>query len=292
MVREPPRRPAPSTRVFASAALRIGRFAIAPDDVEFAHAGAIGAWPEVVFPGTAVVIAQAGRAAFVADANVAVLYNAGQEYERRPVDPRGDRCHWVAVRPELLAALPALAAGDRPEAPFTRGHTWCDARTYALQALLLGQVAATQGAEPLAVEETTLRLLGRVFGGEELPGGEPPARWRELVESARAAMARDLDQPLALDALARMLGVGPFHLCRVFRRLTGSTLADYRRQLRLRAALQRLPEARGDLSALALDVGFASHSHFTAWFRRCFGFPPQRLWSDGSGRLAARLAAG
>ena len=37
--------------------------------------------------------------------------------------------------------------------------------------------------------------------------------------------------------------------------------------------LAELPR-RDDLTALALDLGFSSHSHFTAAFRRAFGRPP------------------
>jgi AraC-like DNA-binding protein len=45
-------------------------------------------------------------------------------------------------------------------------------------------------------------------------------------------------------------------------------------RLRLRAALDLLPEYRRDITRLALDLGYSSHSHFTYAFRREFGFPP------------------
>ena len=44
-------------------------------------------------------------------------------------------------------------------------------------------------------------------------------------------------------------------------------------QLRLARALVELPHTN-DLTMLALDLGFSSHSHFTAAFRRAFGSPP------------------
>jgi AraC-like DNA-binding protein len=37
-----------------------------------------------------------------------------------------------------------------------------------------------------------------------------------------------------------------------------------------------LPE-RDDLTLLALDCGFSSHSHFSAAFSRAFGITPSRL---------------
>jgi AraC-like DNA-binding protein len=51
----------------------------------------------------------------------------------------------------------------------------------------------------------------------------------------------------------------------------------YRNQLRLRAALESLRDPRVDLSGLALDLGFSSHSHFTVMFRRSFGCPPSQF---------------
>jgi len=57
----------------------------------------------------------------------------------------------------------------------------------------------------------------------------------------------------------------------------------------LRAALERLPENDRDLSMLALELGFSSHSHFTASFTREFGVPPSAL-KDGR-RIRALLDA-
>ena len=56
----------------------------------------------------------------------------------------------------------------------------------------------------------------------------------------------------------------------------------YRVQLRLRHALERVAEPAADLASVALDLGFASHSHFTAAFRRAYGRTP------GDFRRAAR----
>ncbi|MBA2354428.1 MAG: helix-turn-helix transcriptional regulator, partial [Acidobacteria bacterium] len=45
-------------------------------------------------------------------------------------------------------------------------------------------------------------------------------------------------------------------------------------------ASSRAPTPRGDLTDIALGLGYSSHSHFTASFTRAFGVPPsawQRL---------------
>ena len=53
-------------------------------------------------------------------------------------------------------------------------------------------------------------------------------------------------------------------------------LHAYRDQLRLQGALPRLA-AGEDITRVALDLGYSSHSHFTWAFRRRFGVPPSSV---------------
>jgi AraC family transcriptional regulator len=55
-------------------------------------------------------------------------------------------------------------------------------------------------------------------------------------------------------------------------------------QLRLARALAELPHT-DDLTTLALDVGFSSHSHFSAAFRRAFGMTPSQFRDTSRKRL-------
>ncbi|MGH3649008.1 MAG: helix-turn-helix domain-containing protein, partial [Micromonosporaceae bacterium] len=78
----------------------------------------------------------------------------------------------------------------------------------------------------------------------------PPApairtRQRHLVDQARQALYAGPARRLT--ALATELAVSPYHLSRVFHRVTGVTLSDYRTRLRVQRAIDRL--ARGDASA-------------------------------------------
>ena len=75
----------------------------------------------------------------------------------------------------------------------------------------------------------------------------------------------------------------PFHLARVFQHRTGQPIHRYLTRLRLRASLERLSDGTSDLAALALALGFSSHSHFTDSFRREFGCKPSDV-RDGAGR--------
>jgi AraC-like DNA-binding protein len=64
-------------------------------------------------------------------------------------------------------------------------------------------------------------------------------------------------------------------------RHTGTTLAAYRGQLRLRLALERLRDSRSDLTTIAYDLGYSSHSHFTMAFRQAFGTTPSEFRRAG-----------
>ena len=110
---------------------------------------------------------------------------------------------------------------------------------------------------------------------ETAPLGHPPrpsrARRRKQI-----VLARCWREKLTLDQLARAVFSTPFHLARVFRRETGLGLHQYQTNLRLRHALERLAEdVTADLTMLALELGFSSHAHFTAAFRRAFQVVPR-----------------
>ena len=107
---------------------------------------------------------------------------------------------------------------------------------------------------------------------------------------AKAVLARDLACSMSLAALARELGTSPYHLCRVFRQRAGTTLHSYRLDLRVRTALERLARPGADLSQLALELGFSSHSHFTAVLRQRLGVPPSaaRRWLRAAGAPVRR----
>ena len=61
-------------------------------------------------------------------------------------------------------------------------------------------------------------------------------------------------------------------------------------QLRLREALGRIRDGHDDLAALADELGFSSHSHLSANFRRTFGVAPSsaRAPAGAAGRNRAR----
>ena len=99
-----------------------------------------------------------------------------------------------------------------------------------------------------------------------------------LVEAAKREIARNLDQNRTLADVACAIRCTPWRLCREFRRITGQTMTSYRHALRVERALERLrDDTPSDLTDLALELGYSSHSHFTHVFRRHLGITPSAV---------------
>jgi AraC-like DNA-binding protein len=99
----------------------------------------------------------------------------------------------------------------------------------------------------------------------------------ELVRRAQGYLAGYLlqwpQQPVRLSQTARALGASPSSLAFAFRAIEKISFYRYTLNLRLARAAALLPTS-DDLSRLAADLGFASHSHFSTAFRRWAGRTP------------------
>jgi AraC-like DNA-binding protein len=82
-----------------------------------------------------------------------------------------------------------------------------------------------------------------------------------------------------LAEIAGELRVSPVYLTQVFQQVEGLPLYHYQLQLRLARALDLLARY-DDLTTLALDLGFSSHSHLSATFRRFYGCSPSAFKSS------------
>jgi len=279
--------------LYESPLLRIGRWRCPAAHPVFHDSGPV---PETlfVFPRESVWIQHEGGRPFVADANTVTYYNAGQRYRRSRLSTWGDRCEWFAfsasaVTETLAAHEPAVR--DRIDRPFRFSHGPADPGSYLQQRLIVEHVAREPRPDRLYVEEAMLEVLERVatraYEHHDLPAERSAGVRRDvdLAEAARDVIARRFRIDLSLADIAGSIGGSVFHLARAFRRRTGFSMHRYRNQLRLRFALELLRDPRVDLSRLALDLGFSSHSHFTETFRRSFGRTPSdfRKTVKGSG---------
>jgi AraC-like DNA-binding protein len=265
--------------VFAGDVVKIGRWRLPAGHPHFADSGPTRHYL-FVFPRTSTWIQHAGGRPFVGDPNIVTYYNERQEYTRRAIAALGDWCDYYAVNPELLRHVVAAwdpRAAEEPRRILRFDHGPSDAWAYLAQRSIYSFVRREPAPDPLFVEESVVNVLTRVIG---LAYGASPvegARPAEVVERAREVMARRFTTRLTLEALSREAGVSLFHLCRLFRARTGRTLHGYLNTLRLRASLAPVLDSSDDLSQIALRLGYSTHSHFTAAFRREYGITPSSL---------------
>jgi AraC-like DNA-binding protein len=271
--------------VFESPLMRVGRWRCPTDHPVFFDSGPVSD-TLFVFPRKSVWIQHDGGRPFVADPNTVTYYNKGQLYRRQPLNAIGDHCDWFAVAPEAIAETLAAhepAAIDRPNLPFRFTHGPSDAESYFRQRMVFEHVSSEATPDRLFVEEAVLSVLGAVSGlayqrqgvaSRPLPRG---SRCGDAVEGARDVIARRYRENLSLSEIAREVGTSVFYLSRLFHARTGFSLHAYRNQLRLRDALERLAERDVEITDIALDLWFSSHSHFTDTFRRSFGQTPSAV---------------
>jgi len=232
--------------------------------------------------------------AVLADANQILFFHAGEPYRYAHPIPGGDDCTILTLAPSVAldAALRVHPGAEpRPEAPFAGGHAFNERRAARLHYEMLHRLAGGS-LRGLAVEDVLAELVDAAVAAlpgrnaEERADERKRRRHREMIEAAKLVLNEQFDAPPCLAALARQFACSPFHLSRTFRAVAGCSLRSYLGSLRSRLAADRLTRGAGDLTGLALDLGFADHSHFTNAFRREWGLPPSRLRTPATAAAA------
>ena len=126
-----------------------------------------------------------------------------------------------------------------------------------------------------------LTLVRRSLGERTTHAAASTTGRQKLVDRAKLALSGDLSRRWTLAEIAAEVGVSPVYLTQVFQQVEAMPLYRYQLHLRLARALHRLADC-DDLTALGVELGFSSHSHFTAAFRKAYGRTPSQF------RAAAR----
>jgi AraC-like DNA-binding protein len=279
--------------LFETPNVAVGSFRCPPDDERFTDTGP-SSTNCFVFPRRSVWIKPDGRSRFLSDPTIVTLYNQGQRYTRQAFSRAGDHCYWFAVATEA-ADEAGFHAADRSvrRGPFSRPYVQAVPALYVDHHRVLHHLREDVH-DPLFVEETVLRMLDTVLRHSMSSSMQIAARpatpaQRRFVERSKMLLTLWTTRRVPLVELASRVGCSAFHLCHSFRLAEGSTLHEYQTQLRLRAAVERLVECPPEnLSRLALELGFCSHSHFSAAFRRTFGSTPSRFVEGLTGRRQHR----
>jgi AraC-like DNA-binding protein len=228
----------------------------------------------------------------------ATLSNRGAVYRVGHPYGSGEIQLNIVLQEELLLALLCAKAPDaenRPESPFVEPQVLLASKLH-LAAHLLMATTRLKSSSALELEEATITFVERLLGtvGDNANISVASLRDLELAQRAQALLASCYSQPITLHDLASKLGTSVYHLCRVFRRTTNSTLWSQVQRLRARAALTQLANGERDLTELGLSLGYSHHSHFSAAFRREIGLTPsiaRQILDKGSLSQARKLLA-
>ncbi|HEV2109875.1 MAG TPA: AraC family transcriptional regulator [Gammaproteobacteria bacterium] len=227
----------------------------------------------LVFPYRGVYLRHVGGDQVVADANHVVFFNAGESYQiSHPVEG-GDASLSLRLSESILQEMAPKALLDGWGAPrLRRQQLRIDPRAQALVAVLRHSLL-NRSIESLEAEGLLLTLVMRSLGPRTSHEVRATRASQRLVDRVKIVLAGDLSRRWTLAEIAGEIGGSPVYLTQVFRRVEGMPLYRYQLRLRLARALDLIGRYE-DLSALAADLGFSSHSHFSAAFRQAYGRSP------------------
>ncbi|MQX50790.1 GlxA family transcriptional regulator [Sinorhizobium medicae] len=90
-------------------------------------------------------------------------------------------------------------------------------------------------------------------------------------------METAIERPLGRTAMARLAGVSPRHLDRLFKEHRGAGFLDTYREIRLRHARRLLQQSPLSIAEIAYATGFSSPAHFSNAFKDLFSETPGSL---------------
>jgi AraC family transcriptional regulator len=239
------------------------------------HVGASECDPisHIVIPYRGNFVRRVGMRTAHADVNQALFFKAGEEYRIDHITDEGDACLSFDVSEPALDELSGAVAFRESQRRIEPG----------LQ-LLMARLRHGP-CNILRAEEIAVRIARGLLAAHYTAKTVTPAQ-RRLVQRAKQVLHTDPHHRWSLSEIAETLGTSPVHLTQTFSKAEGMPLYRYQTQLRLAAALHALPDT-DDLAALALDLGFSSHSQFATAFKRMYGVSPSALKNRKASALPA-----
>ena len=193
-------------------------------------------------------------------------------------DGHGDDCVVIGFEPETYEA--ALGALGQMRGPFRRVALPPSPR---VSALVKSLVASPR--EGFALEEAALAVVAATQAeANGIPPAAPSSERDRTVAAARYIESHAADS-VSLTAVAREVGLSPFHFLRSFRRAIGLTPHQYLLRMRLVRAIALLRDTRLSVTEVAYQSGWGDLSNFIRTFRREIGCSPRAFRRNGIPRV-------
>ena len=127
-------------------------------------------------------------------------------------------------------------------------------------------------ASSLAIEGLTLEMMAETSRRNVKLLERRVPRW---LEQAREFLHARFSETVALEDVAKSVGIHPVHLARVFRQTYCCTIGEYIRRLRIEFACREVSLTDTPFTEIAVTAGFYDQSHFSRTFKQIVGLTPR-----------------
>ena len=194
-----------------------------------------------------------------------VVFHAPREAHANLVGEQGT----ASLNVEIAAGTWEELTGEQRRRTAVVGRVLSgDVEWYALR--VWREFHRDDAGSPLGIDEAVTALCCRLRN---------ETRTQKYVSSRKLAtcmeyLSCNLENPPRLSDAARLVGVHPMHLARLFRERLGYSMGEYVRRSRIDWARDLLERDEHTISHIAIRVGFADHAHFSRTFVRITGCTP------------------
>lgn len=197
---------------------------------------------------------------------------------------KGTRCELIMVDIENFGVDPnPIDTFGRTDALFDMYMGLEDARVGTLIGLMRMEIEAGCPTGGAYGEAISVALASRVASlcasvqSRQRPLAPLSARQLQRVTDH---VVKNLSQELSIDRLAALVNMSSFHFARCYKKTTGVTPHQFVVHTRIKHAQEMLAQGKRSVGEIAMEVGFASQSHFASVYRKIVGTTPRRGQAD------------
>lgn len=145
---------------------------------------------------------------------------------------------------------------------------------------LVKKKTAQIGGEQLIktyLEQLLIMLLRAAEESESSLFPSKESMQNHIVTSVREYIEENLESTLRLDVLCRKFGYGKTYLCRLFREQTGTTIASYVSERKIKKAKALIREHQYNFSEISEMLAFDNQQYFARVFKKITGMSPSEF---------------
>lgn len=120
----------------------------------------------------------------------------------------------------------------------------------------------------------TAKLYSSYANGEKVVFKEKTSSKIKLVTNVMDYINENIEKNISLESVSENLGYTKYHVCRVFKELTGKTITDYINNAKCLKAMRDLKSTECSVLEISSKYGYENFSYFSKIFKRYTGHSP------------------